>query len=83
MMPVRRRQISVAIHDNALFHILLALYAACYNLHFLTGDPVESLRHRMKGIQILNERLEDPARGLSDGSIAAVANVAMYEVCYH
>lgn len=82
MMPIRKGLLSLAIHDDAVFHACLSQYAASYNLRFQTGDPVESIQHRIEGIRILNDRLGDPIKGLSDGSIAAVANIAIYEVCY-
>jgi hypothetical protein len=79
MMPIRKGLLSLAIHDEAVFHACLSQYAASYNLRFQAGDPIESIEHRTEGIRLLNERLGDPVRGLSDGSIATVANIAIYE----
>lgn len=34
----------------------------------------------MEGIRIINERLGDLSRGVSDGTVGAVASMASYEV---
>jgi hypothetical protein len=80
MMPMRRGLFSLAVHDAALFHTFMSHYVAAYNLRSSTGDPAESMQHRTEAIRIVNERLEDPQQALSDGNIAAVANLAIYEV---
>ncbi len=80
MMPMRKGLLSSAIHDAALFHTFLAHYVASYDLRYGSGDPEESLRHRMEAVRIVNERLADIPRALSDGTIATVANIAVYEV---
>ena len=41
---------------------------------------MESLTHRMKSIEIVNERLSQPDFGTSDGTIGAVASMVTYEV---
>ncbi|KAE8443125.1 hypothetical protein EG329_002369 [Mollisiaceae sp. DMI_Dod_QoI] len=79
MMPMRKGLFSTAIHDAALFHTFLAHYVASYDLRYGSGDPEESLRHRMEAVRIVNERLADIPRALSDGTIATVANIAVYE----
>lgn len=80
MMPMRKGLFSLAVHDAALFHTFLAHYVASYDLRYGAGDPAESLYHRMEAVRIVNERLADVSQGLSDGTIAAVANMAVYEV---
>ena len=80
MMPMRKGLFSLATHDAALFHTFMSHYVAAYSLRFSTGDPVESMQHRTQAIRIVNERLRDPKQALSDGNIAAVANMAVYEV---
>lgn len=80
MMPMRKGLFSLAVHDAALFHTFMSHYVAAYNLRFSTGDPAESMQHRTEAIRIVNERLLDPSKALNDGTIAAVANMAVYEV---
>jgi hypothetical protein len=80
MMPMRKGLFSIAIHDAALFHTFMSHYVAAYNLRFSSGDPAESMQHRTEAIRIVNERLRDPSQALSDSNIAAVANMAVYEV---
>lgn len=80
MMPIRKGLLSLAIHDEALFHACISQYAASFYLRQRAGDPVESVTHRTEAIRIVNERLGDPIKRLSDGTIAAVANIAIYEV---
>ena len=77
---MRKGLFSLAVHDAALFHTFMSHYVASYNLRFSTGDPAESMQHRTEAIRIVNERLQDPLQALSDGTIAAVANMAVYEV---
>ncbi|TAQ87701.1 hypothetical protein B7494_g3981 [Chlorociboria aeruginascens] len=79
MMPLRRAFFSLSVHDEAVFHTFLSQYAASYNLRFRSGDPIECVHHRTKAMQIVNQRL-DGSQSLSDGTIAAVANMAIYEV---
>ncbi|KUJ13964.1 uncharacterized protein LY89DRAFT_151350 [Mollisia scopiformis] len=79
MMPMRKGLFSIAVHDAALFHTFLAHYVASYDLRYGAGDPAESLYHRMEAVRIVNERLATAHNTLSDGTIAAVANMAVYE----
>jgi hypothetical protein len=80
MIPIRKGYLSIAIHDEALFHPFLSHCAARYDLKFQTGDPLESLQHRLEAIRILNTRLDDPVLSLSDGAIGTVASLALYEL---
>jgi hypothetical protein len=79
MMPMRKGLFSIAIHDEALFHTFMSHYAGSYGLRFGTGDPAESLQHRTEAIRIVNDRLRNNTKTLTDGNIAAVANIAIYE----
>jgi hypothetical protein len=83
MMPMRKGLFSLAVHDPALFHTFLSHYVAAYNSRFQIGDPAESVQHRTRAIQIINERLTNQDKVLSDGTIATVANMAVYEVSRH
>lgn len=80
MMPMRKALFALAMHDEALFHTVMPHYIARYQIRFSVGDPAESLKHRTQAIRIVNERLRDPEKALTDGTIAAVANLASYEV---
>lgn len=77
---MRKGLFGLAVHDAALFHTFLAHYVASYDLRYGSGDPEESLFHRMEAIRIVNQRIADATEALSDGTIAAVANIAVYEV---
>ena len=80
MMPMRKGLFAIALHDEALFHTFMSHYAASYQLRHGKGDPVESLQHRTEAIRIVNKRLRDSSLALTDSTIAAVANIAIYEV---
>jgi len=71
---------SFAIHDEALFHTLVSHYAASYNVRFETGDKSEMIYHGTAAAKLINERLVNPAQGLSNETITAVANLTTYEV---
>jgi hypothetical protein len=71
---------SLALHETALFHTFMSHYIARSNIRFHTGDPAESMYHRTQAIRIVNEKLADPRQALSTATIAAVANMAVYEV---
>lgn len=84
-MPMRKGLFAIALHDEALFHTFMSHYVASFELRFGRGDPAESLQHRTDAIRIVNERLRDRTQALADGTIAAVANIAIYEVspCFY
>ena len=65
-----------------MFHTFLTHYVASYNSRFNLTDQTELLYHRNITIKLVNQRLTDTPRILSDGTIAAVANMAAYEVCF-
>jgi hypothetical protein len=80
MMNPRKEWFSSAIQDHALFHVALSHAAGNLGLLMQKGDSVESLIHRMEAVRIINERLNDMSCGIGDGTIAAVASMASYEV---
>jgi hypothetical protein len=80
MMNPRKEWFSLAIQDQALFHVALSHAAGNLGLLMQKGDSVESLTHRMEAIRIINERLNNLSCGISDGTIGAVASMASYEV---
>jgi hypothetical protein len=79
-MPVQKGLLSFGIHDEAVFHSCLSQWFTSYSSRYQSGELFESFHHRTKGIHILNERLGEPIKGVSDGSIVAIANIAVYEV---
>ena len=80
MMNPRKEWFSIAIQDQALFHVALSHAAGSLGLLTQKGDSVESLMHRMEAIKIINERLNDVSSGISDGTVGTVASIASYEV---
>jgi hypothetical protein len=71
-----------ALSDPAWFHSTLFLSAAHRALLMGSEDslPVECFQHKGEAIRIINERLGDPARRVIDGTIAAIACLAAFEV---
>jgi hypothetical protein len=80
MMPMRKGLFSLAVHDAAMFHTFLTHYVASCNARFGVTDTTEGLYHRTMAIKLVNERLSDTSQPPGDGTIAAVANLAAYEV---
>jgi hypothetical protein len=73
-----------ALSDSACFHGTLFLSAAHKALLTGTEDslPVECFQHKGEVIRIINERLSDPKRRVTDGTIAAIACLAAFEVSF-
>ena len=73
-----------ALSDTACFHGTLFLSAAHKAL--LTGTenslPLECFQHKGEAIRIINKRLGDPTRRVTDGTIAAIACLAAFEVSF-
>lgn len=84
MMPMRRAFLTHSLHDPALFHTFLSHYAASYHTSHRSdtakSDPDEAIYHRTMAIKLVNERIRLKKDELSDGSVGAVANLAIYEV---
>jgi hypothetical protein len=77
---MRKMLFSLAINDAAMFHSFLCHYAGSYNVHFRTGNRNEALYHAGEAARIVNERLADPNKALTNETIATVANMAAFEV---
>jgi hypothetical protein len=73
-----------ALSDPACFYSTLFLSAAHKALLTGTEDPlpVECFQHKGEVIRIINERLSDPTRRVADGTIAAIACLAAFEVSF-
>lgn len=72
-----------ALNDDACYHATLFLSAAHSALisesyHDL---PQNSYWHKGEAIRIINRRLFDPNQRIEDGTLAAIACLAAYEVC--
>jgi hypothetical protein len=80
MLPMRKMLFSLAINDAAMFHSFLCHYAGSYNVHFQTGNKDEAFYHASQAAKIVNQRLADPTRALTNETIATVANMAAFEV---
>jgi hypothetical protein len=70
------------LSDPACYHGTLFLSSAHRTLLTGTGDtlPLECFQHKGEAIRIINERLGDPRRRVTDGTIAAIACLAAFEV---
>ncbi|TVY83616.1 Cryptochrome-1 [Lachnellula suecica] len=79
MGRLRREWLQLATQDTAMFHIALSHYAGNYGLARHENDPVEALRFRMEAMSIMNQRLENFDKALTDGSIGTVASLSSYE----
>ncbi|KAM3080748.1 hypothetical protein ACMFMG_005678 [Clarireedia jacksonii] len=77
MMPMRHAFFALSIHDDALFYTYLSHYAASYHSHFRTGSSLESVFYRSRAIELVNARLM--TQDLNEGTVAAVANMAIYD----
>jgi hypothetical protein len=90
MLHLKKKWFTLALKDEAYFHAALSHYSGHL---FLTqgsgrGDPVEAIFHRAESVRILNERLLSLQngkgfKGMSDGTIGAVACMVNYEVFVH
>jgi len=82
LIPVNPKDkwFNFAISDDALFHATM-LHSAAHNSMLVgnsdLGDPIQL---NTEAIRILNSRLGDPTRGISDLTIAAVACLILFEV---
>jgi hypothetical protein len=72
------------LNDQACYHATLFLSMAHQALLTGTGKslPLECFQHRGDAIQIINNRLSDSAHRLEDGTIAAIACLAAFEVSF-
>jgi hypothetical protein len=80
MTSVRKSWFRTSLQDPAFFNSVLSHYAGRFNLDTMQGDPVDSLYFRTNAIKLVNERLSKQDEIITDGTIAAVASLATYEV---
>ncbi|KAH8803048.1 fungal-specific transcription factor domain-containing protein [Xylogone sp. PMI_703] len=69
----------LAMQDAALFHAILLRSALHANSATGTFKPSELVLHKIKTIQLVNEKLQNPSERLSDSMIMTVAFLAIIE----
>ena len=71
-----------ALNDEACFHGTLFVSAAHRALLAGSGHdlPKYCYHHKGEAIRIINQRLRDPHQCIEDGTVAAIACLAAYEV---
>ncbi|EAW10094.1 uncharacterized protein ACLA_045590 [Aspergillus clavatus NRRL 1] len=69
----------IALHDGLPFQAMLAI--ASKHRAGVEGktDSVQSLTHKMRALRMMNERMQADSQGLQDGTIYAVATMAVIE----
>ncbi|CZR56053.1 uncharacterized protein PAC_05941 [Phialocephala subalpina] len=82
LIPVNPKDkwFSYAITDPALFHVTM-LHAVMHHalVHGEEGGEEEALALKSEAISLVNRKLEDPVEGISDVTIAVVANLVQFE----
>jgi hypothetical protein len=78
--PGWRDPFPLAMTDSAFFHMILLRSAMHFD--FLTDNlkSSEHFSHKIKVIQLVSERLQNPAESLSDATIITIALLAVAEV---
>jgi hypothetical protein len=74
MGQLRTKWLQIATQDSALFHVALSHYAGNYSNH------VEALGFGMQAMSIVNKRLNDVERAITDTTLSAVASLSSFEV---
>jgi hypothetical protein len=77
MMEIFRQ---LALHDNLSFQAMLAIASKHRAGVEGKADSVQSLTHKMRALRLINERIQTDSQGLQDGTIYAVATMAVIEV---
>jgi hypothetical protein len=82
LIPVNPKDkwFNYAISDEALFHATM-LHSAGHNA-MLAGnnDLADPFQLKLEAIRLVNRRLDDPVRSISDLTIGAVACLVLFEV---
>ncbi|GIC91283.1 uncharacterized protein Aud_007726 [Aspergillus udagawae] len=76
MMEIFRQ---LALHDNLSFQAMLAIASKHRAGVDGKADSVQSLTHKMRALRLINERIQTDSQGLQDGTIYAVATMAVIE----
>ncbi|RHZ48549.1 uncharacterized protein CDV56_103943 [Aspergillus thermomutatus] len=76
MMEIFRQ---IALHDNLSFQAMLAIASKHRAGVEGKADSVQSLTHKMRALRLMNERIQADSQGLQDGTIYAVATMAVIE----
>ena len=80
LIPYCKAWFGLAVQDRAYLHAVLSHYSATHRLRFQEESPTEAISHLMSSIHLITERLQDPTRSCSNGTIGAVASLLIYEV---
>jgi hypothetical protein len=79
--PIRDLYIPVDLSQVASVHGILAHSAS--HMAYLRqekSNSLQALNHKMRAIQLVNEALNDPVRGVSDDIVSAVLRLLTFEV---
>ena len=71
---------AVAVHDPTPAHVILG-----YTIGHIAGlrgveEPPMAIEHKNKALQLMTERMNDPALAMSDELIGAIVNIAAWEL---
>ena len=80
MLDLRKGYFRLAMQGSAFFSACISHYAGIFSLVTKDGDPIESLQLRTQSIALVNARLGESSRRVSDGTLGAVASIINYEV---
>ena len=80
MMALRRLWFGKALGDTAFLFIKLCHASASFSLTEGSEDSIESLLFKNEAIRIINERLDQSATHISEGTLSTVACIVLYEV---
>ena len=71
-----------AVSDRACYHGAMFISMADQNriLNLQNTIPPEFYLHKGQAIRLIQERLEDPQERVEDGTLAAIACLAAFEV---
>jgi hypothetical protein len=80
LYPMKDTTFAQAIDDPAAYHALLS-YSA-HHLATVRGESVSAtgLMHKAEGIRLVNMRLSDPQKRMSDGTIQTIILLSHIEV---
>jgi hypothetical protein len=70
-----------AMHDQVAFEALLSLASKHYASVHGKDDTEQSLYHKTRAINLLNNRMKEEGELNSDATIYAVGTLAVLEVC--
>jgi len=78
--PMRDVIFSLSLHDAACYSGLLAMAASHKDFLYERNARADAAKHRISTIQLVNKRLSDPVKSVSDGTIMAITTLWCLEV---